>query len=482
MTYKADFLIVFFGRLCVAVIALLSLRLVTTYLSPADFGQLSILISIQVFCGLFLVNPAGQYINIHTHQWWSDHTLFQRLKRYRIYIYIVSATGSVITYLLAHYYEIDPWLGGGAIFFIILFGTWNSTLLPMLNMLGFRGASITLTISSAALGLVASILLVRNDGGATGWFIGQSIGLALGAMLAIIFFKKHAPPIKDDHRKIKLISNSKIISYCFPLAVATGFMWCQLSGYRFIVDHYWGITALGFLSAGLLIPAQISGLFESLVMQFLYPYFYSKVSGEYSQEGLRSSMSDLLNVVFPIYIVFSGSVIIAAPYLTALLLGPQYQDQSYFFVVGVLVELFRMLANILGNAAHVRRESALLTIPYGLGAAATLGAFIFMGTRNVQINLAVLSMIASGALMFFIMYRVVAKEVKFCIKFSGMFISTLFLIATLMATNLMPAPEGLGHSIGMIFLIGAIVLTGIYLFLRSNDDLKRLLNTQLRSS
>ncbi len=88
------------GRLAAALMALISIRAVTTFLTPEQYGELALLIAVQTFCGLFLINPIGQHINLHTHAWWDDGTLMARLKSYRRYIFVVSFVGAAVDFFM----------------------------------------------------------------------------------------------------------------------------------------------------------------------------------------------------------------------------------------------------------------------------------------------------------------------------------------------------------------------------------------------
>ena len=87
--FKRDFILLASGRFAAALMALVAIRVVTTYLTPAQYGELALLLTVQMFCGLFLINPVGQHINFHTHAWWDDGTLMVRLGAYQRYILVV---------------------------------------------------------------------------------------------------------------------------------------------------------------------------------------------------------------------------------------------------------------------------------------------------------------------------------------------------------------------------------------------------------
>ena len=91
-----DFLVIVGGRVLTAIVTLIGIRWVTILLSVEQYGFLNLLISFQVFCGLFLVNPVGQHINRHTHQWLDEGSMLSRLVIYRRYIVLVGLIGMLV--------------------------------------------------------------------------------------------------------------------------------------------------------------------------------------------------------------------------------------------------------------------------------------------------------------------------------------------------------------------------------------------------
>ena len=216
------------GRLAASLTALISIRAVTTFLTLEQYGELALLIAVQTFCGLFLINPIGQHINLHTHAWWDDGTLMARLKLYRRYIIIVSFIGAFVVFAMGKQHSLEKiiWTSA-AMFAVVIAGTWNATLIPMLNMLGFRSASVLWSILTVMISLACSISFVSWLPSATAWFAGQAIGMGVGTLGAKYILQKYASRTKISKDSTFLIDRHTVLSYCLPLALATGFMWLQ---------------------------------------------------------------------------------------------------------------------------------------------------------------------------------------------------------------------------------------------------------------
>lgn len=469
------------GRLAAALMALITIRAVTTFLTPEQYGELALLIAVQMFCGLFLVNPVGQHINLHTHAWWDDGTLMARLKSYRHYVLAVSLVGGTVALCMGKQYSIEQFFWTAvAVFSMVAAGTWNATLIPMLNMLGFRAASVLWSIITVAIGLASSILLVVWSPSATAWFAGQAIGMAVGALGARYVLRSHAVRSKHSLVKLHLLNRRTVLTYCLPLAVATGFMWLQLSGYRFVIESYWGLARLGFLAVGLQLAGQVWALAESLAMQFLYPLFYRRVSAHQKLDEVELAFSDLLNTLVPVYFVLTGLLILSAPYLLKVLVAPQFQDAITFVMLGAGIELCRVLGNLLSNAAHVRRKTKSLALPYAAGSTTALALIYFAGAWQMEISWAGAALMVGAIAMLIVMWFGMRRQVRFTLDFERWIWSAAVMLAMAALVVWMPNVSGLGAAIAMLMLVATPAGVAVMALLWKNPATIRLLNVQLR--
>lgn len=471
------------GRLATALMSLVTIRAVTTYLTPEQYGELVLLIAVQMFCGLFLINPVGQHINLHTHAWWDDGTLMARLKPYRRYVLAVSFAGGLVVLSIGKHHSAEQLIWTAmAMFAMVVAGTWNATLIPMLNMLGFRAASVLWSIVTVVIGLASSILLVMWLPSAIAWFAGQAIGMGVGALGAKYILRQHLMQSKPSHGILPLLDRHTVMTYCLPLALATGLMWLQLSGYRFVIESYWGLAQLGFLAIGLQLAGQIFSLAESLAMQFLYPLFYRRVSAHENLAEVELAFSDLLNTLVPLYFVLTGLLILIAPYLLKVLVAPQFQNAITFVMLGAGIELCRVLGNLLSNAAHIRRKTKSLALPYAIGSFTSLVFIYFAGVRQMEIVWAGIALMLGSIAMFMVMLISMYQQVRFSLDVGRCFIGAAMMFAMAMLVIWAPRVYGLGAAIGMMMLAAAPAGIVVLAMMWRNPATLRLLNVQLRNN
>lgn len=468
------------GRLVTALIGIATIRVATTFLTPAQYGELALLIAVQVFCGLFLVNPVGQHINRHTHQWWDDGTLLHRLASYGRYILGVAIFGAIAVFAFVVQPSFEQTVFSAlAMLLMVNATTWNATSIPMLNMLGFRASSVVWAVVTVVVALFASFVLVSWMPTSTAWFFGQAVGMTVGALGAWRSLCQHTHHVASSVGVFPLLDRAVIVSYCLPLAVATGFMWLQLSGYRFVVRAYWGVELLGYAAVGLLLAGQIWSLVETMSQQFLYPLFYRRIN-QASIQVSQTAMSDLLNFMGPLYLVLAGATFLGAPYILKLLAAPQYADAEIFVRFGVGIECCRVLGNLLGQAAQVTKKTQSLALPYAVGAAITIGLMLLVGEHSAGIIWVGLVLLAAAMVTLFIMGIAMYRQIPFTLDARRWLWGLAIMAVLCLPAWWLTRPKNWGETIGMLLVIGFISGSIMLRLMYKNAALQRLLAVKLR--
>lgn len=490
---QTDFAWVLSGRVVAAIITIVSLRVMTYLLEPEDYGIYALLIAFQGFCGLFLINPIGQYINRHTHQWWDDNTLVARLAKYNIYVFSASI---FITFIVFFWWWYQPdnsnqlasgILAAFSVGLIVYFGTWNGTTVYILNMIGARNVSVGCLTLTSVTGLSFSTILTYHFNSSIAWIFGQALGMFLGSAFASYALSKrnnlkNSFSLKSSN-KIQLIERSAILKYCMPLALATGLMWLQNTGYRFWVDGVWGVKELGLLVLGLSISAQLWSILESLAMQYLNPYFFRHISLSNSDKNSANVMSDLVNVMWPLYALFVGFNILFAPQIVYVLTDDQYHGAVQFVVIGAIIEFLRCTANLWSYVAQIKINSINFIPPYLVGALIVWGSTYLISQLSADINGFTYVLILSGATTCFLMIIKMQKILPVTIdKFKWIY-SLLVLAIYIVVSKLnliVPNSEFFTSLLQLIF--GILVTSGLMIvFLWRNPTLSRLTSITLHS-
>jgi O-antigen/teichoic acid export membrane protein len=473
-----EFVLISFGRAITAVVGLVAIRVMTTYLPVEQYGHLALLTAIQTFCGLFLVNPIGQYINLNTHAWFDEKSLLARLQAYRMYLLLVSIVAGITVFFTMRNSVDQIQLTILVLFFLVMAVNWNNTLIPLLNMLGGRSESVIWSIVTVIFGLIASVALVLWRPTAESWLAGQVLGMSIGLLGAR--YVLHKQLFKEPRNaKVSLIDRKTIFTYCLPLAVATGFMWLSQSGYRFVIEHFWGLAQLSFFVVGFQVAAAMWSIVEAVAMQFLYPYFFRRVTNEIDATSLELAYSDLMNCLMPVYIVLTGALIICAPYLLKLLVADRYQSALEFLMLGAIVELCRVLANVMSNAAHVKRKTEMLTPAYAMGAIFVIGGAILVGLIDQDLIWVAYTMVGGSIMMLLVMGLSMYFQIRFALDLKRWSLALTLFVLMISLSSRTPEHPSFWESVAGLVKMILPVIGMLILLLYRNPALERLINVKL---
>lgn len=489
---SSSVLVLLIGRVVTVLIAVINLRVMTSFLDPSQYGLWSIFISFQTFATLFLINPVDQHVYMNTHKWSDEGKLKGYLRKYNIYIAIVSLVVSITAFFWFKYSLLDKDANSIKLLFMsiiigffVYLGTWNAALTFMLNMLGSRIHSVKWVMITALLGLLFSSAITYKYPYAFSWLIGQTLAFGFGALGAWIYYKKKSlsDEILLDDEVVKFsefLSFKVVVVFCFPLAAATGFMWVQTTGYRFLIGEYWGMAELGMLAVGLGVSAQLTGIVENLATQLIYPYFVRRVTNS-SELEVNSALSDLMNVLAPVYSLWAGFNVICAKTVLMLLTDDRYHSAVSFLIIGALIEYLRSTTNLWTNTARAQLRTKGLIIPYAFGAIViVLGTFYVL---NYKLSLMMFTFVLTFASMVtcLIMIFSMQKLAKLALDKIRISIALIIMIFSFyIATYRLSVPTETFSKFLLIIVVGIIFTFITMLFTWKNHALQRLLNAKLK--
>lgn len=484
LNVSRDFLLLMAGRGAQVLLSLISLRIATTLLSVEQFGIFALLNGFRAFFGLLFINPVGQHINRHTHEWFDDGSLRARLYRYNIYISLVAISAIIIVAIWAFLRETltfeSGWLAALAMGLAVYLGTWNGTLISMLNMVGFRGLSVGFEILTAFIILVGSVFLVLENDSGVHWFAGAVFGLGIVSVMVWQTLKRKLPYSAEVPKTVELLDRDTIYSYCFPLATATGCMWLLNSGYRYPVESGWGSAALGFMAVGLGIASQMWSIFETLAMQFLFPHFYKAISvGNHAEQ--KQAYTDLINTLIPLYLIFLGFTLTTGGWALALLTNVKFHDAYPYVFFGAIIEYCRVMAGLLSQAAQVTKLTSYNIIPYAFAGAFATIACVVVDILNAPLMMVAAALVIAGVILVISMAWQMNKVIPILIDWGNLGFAGIVAIGLLSAAIIIGiGPKPIIKSFMALGLIGILSISAALIYLRECAAYQALISFRLR--
>jgi O-antigen/teichoic acid export membrane protein len=383
--------IVVFGRATQFLLALVMMRVATEFLPPQEIGRMSLIMTSTTFFALFLINPVGMFINRRLHTWNDNGRVQIYLKYYWTYLLFISAFAG---FCLIFIYNLELINYQTSLFWLLvlvcgslLFNTINQTVIPSLNLLGFREWFIFLTLCTVIVSFISALIMVVSiQAQAEFWLLGLLVGQTILSIIGIkIFFSKlkfnsninNSKPLQNKLTKDNILT---LYRFAWPVAISVGLGWVQCQGYRFMLDNMLGLQSLGLFVAGYGISLGIIVAFESIFTTYFQPEFYKKISGS-NRDVQSQAWTDYANTIFPSLLLLLFFIIALAPELTRILLAEKYHSAVQFVIWGALAEVIRVLIGVYILGAHAIMNTRLLIAPNAVGAIFTIGLILVMVPR-----------------------------------------------------------------------------------------------------
>lgn len=437
-------LIIVIGRFFQIILAFLTVKLATTLLTPAAYGQMSQLVALTSGFTLVLVNPVGMFINRRLHTWELQGKVPQYFMRYGLYLLLICFFSAFFISVVNYF---SPIIDGMHVIWIIIivclslfFNTANQTFIPSLNLLDFRNWFVVLTLATLIASLILSVFICYILAAAPEyWQLGQVLGQAiLGIVAGIIFFRLLKPAVVQPHSSHTSSGLVTLITFAWPLAFSVGLTWLQSQSYRFTVSNEVGLTALGLFVAGYGISAAIIASFESVLTTYFLPKFYRQIASNDNQQQIQA-WQQYAEAVLPALLLTSAFIIGFAHELTQILLGSKFQAAWSFVIWGAFAEAGRVIVATYAFIAHARMKTYSLLLPNLIGAVSAL-ILLKLLTPLFNIEGVGIALTGASAVVILAMHIILRKQLPITLPWQALAKALLYIVgimALLLLANLL---------------------------------------------
>lgn len=372
------FVLILIGRLAQFLLTLATMRVATTLLTPGEIGRMSLVMATTVFFAALLVNPVGMFVNRRLHSWQASGHAWYYLNCYWGYLVIVAVMAAISVTVVNESGTIGFQMAIVWLLVLVcgslLFNTANQTVIPSLNLLGYSGWFVSLTVATVAAGLACATLLAwllapTAEYWLSGLLLGQIALAVIGGL--VLYARLKESGITSSPPSIQLGQLSGLYGYAWPISIAIALSWAQYQGYRYIMEDALGVAQLGLFVSGYWIGLGLIAGIESVLAAYFQPRFYRDVS---TNDPVRHTKAweQYATAVTPALLLTMIAVVALAPELTKILLGPAFQAASVYVTWGALAETARVLTGTYSLFAHARMQTRRLLLPHLSGAALSI--------------------------------------------------------------------------------------------------------------
>lgn len=468
--------LLFFGRAVQVLIAVLTIRLLTELLPEQEIGAQYLVNSVLMWFSLVLINPIGMFTNRHIHEWKESGELYHYLKQVNVYFAIIAATSVPIVFVVRNYFNIGIYVPNADLLLFVMcyvyFATWFTFLISYFNLFDLQKIFVCLNVSAQLLGLLFAFAATRLfQPTAIHWMAGMLLGQILALLIALFLFLKEFP--RAQFAKVSVgagLFSKYTFSFCFPVAVATLFMWFMNQGYRLMIERNMGVEVLASLGIGLGLAMSLSSVVESITTQYLYPKYYAGLAKS-DLDSRRQAWKLLNQNAMIVYIPFCLLTVSVSFLMVRVLVARHFDHVVPYVMFGAFIELLRQLSNIAYIVAHAEKKTKFTVLPYFAGAcvlAVMFAVLVYQSALEITNVLAslILASVVTYLFNLLVVRKLIQAKLDFKVALQSIVVSLPLLLPIFFISN--------DSSLPVLFLTAAAssswCLGSIYLL---NKKLKR---------
>lgn len=277
---RGEMLPLLFGRVAMGLAAFVSVRILTSVMSPELYGRYALTVGYLGFVAALLVNPIAQAMNRFLHE--AARAGAMRLflvqgLRSTTRMSLLGALGLPI--FVALYLREDEalWLNGALIALILVGANLRDRQLGLFNNFRWRGRYVTLASLDAwmkTLAIAASILWLGPS--LSSALMGMAFGtwlLALAGLPWLVELSRQRPP-EDEPPAPLAFEPAKVTQYALPLFGVNLLSWLVATSDRYVIAGVLGDADLGRFVASAQVaqaaPIVLAGVFFPMFTPILF--------------------------------------------------------------------------------------------------------------------------------------------------------------------------------------------------------------------
>jgi O-antigen/teichoic acid export membrane protein len=325
-------------------VAFLLVRLISVYLAPKQFAELTLFIALSQGVTWLFISPIQNYILVSCSYASKEGSLLSLLKFEIVYSLLVAGISYwIIVQILGEGYEFLNQKYSFILFICATFITVNlQTVHPLINILGEKKAYAKFVIVLSILNVALPVLAINIFGGSFfAWLFGTLFSQLVVFFISIIFLFRRGYIRLGKTNSMKPIALKDMFSFSLPLVFALGFQWYLSQGYRLHIDDFITISELGIFLMGFTFGARFFNAIEKVFSTVFLPDLYNRSAGVTIFEAWRKySFKMILLLVCNLLFL-----LVFIEWIFLFLIEESYKESIRFLQAGVLFDFLRCSLN-----------------------------------------------------------------------------------------------------------------------------------------
>ncbi|HJT22188.1 MAG TPA: oligosaccharide flippase family protein [Nitrospira sp.] len=397
------FILLAMGRGFQVLAGLVTIKVVTTILSPGELGTVNQVMSLAVFGASVVLTPVATYIWRGFFEWLDADTLRERLRSYLLFVSLVSMAFGLGVWTIQDQTSFVSGIGAVWVGFLValyVFGFSTHTMAASgLNLLGHRLLYVSFGNIAVWGGLVLAVYLSRAGIGPETWLLGIYGGFLL-ASTSYLFLYRYASSSRYcgldlGARETISFDQWKMFMFAWPQVISNGLWWVQSQSYRFILNWIDNIASVGLFAMGYMICSVPIQTFETLFNEYYSPTLYRALKAQ-DAAGIARAWEAYARAYLPAVILFGSFMAGNAAFLAKLLLGEQFQSVAPILIWPALTETMRASLSSLHTLGVAKVDMTISLPPVIAGALAAPILVLILATHDALLGTAI-ALLGAGA-------------------------------------------------------------------------------------
>ncbi len=416
-----------FAQISTLIGSFIGIRLITELLSPSQYGELALGMTVSTFMQAIAFGPLGNgafrfFSSANEEGFESTKSYFAAL--YRLVFYIIcllTLLGIIVTIIFGVFGSLDKFALGFAAFFFGLFLGLNNLINSIHNAARNR-TIVALHQTLATIGRISlsTLIIICFGASSSRAMLGYALAMIF-VFLSQMYFLKRSLVKKFNSKNLRKIEHSawisKLTSYSWPFATWALLGWGRSASERWALDFFTSTRDVGIYSALYQVGYVPISLFFNMWLSFVNPVIFKRAGDGQNTSRLRKIYHDCwkltcLGFVLVLFLTFFSSIF--HEFIFLILLPESYNGYSYLLPAVVFAGGILSINHHITTAIHSHNKTGALIIPTNLlhfiGLTLNLIGAGYFGAKGLVYSLifySILSLLTS-----IILSRITYKELK----------------------------------------------------------------------
>ena len=417
-----------FAQISTLIGSFIGIRLITELLSPTQYGELALGMTVSTFMQAIAFGPLGNgafrfFSSAKEEGFESTKSYFAALCRLAFYIIcLLTFLAIIVTLVFGVFGSLDSFALGFTAFFFGLFLGLNNLINSIQNAARNR-TIVALHQTFATFGRISlSTLLIICFGASSSRAM---LGYALATIFVFLsqnYFLKRSLMKKFNSKNLRTIEQSewisKLTSYSWPFATWALLGWGRSASERWALDFFTSTKDVGIYSALYQVGYVPISLFFNMWLSFVNPVIYQRAGDGRNISRLRKIYHDCWKLTclgFILVLFMTGFTSIFHKFIFLILLPESYNTYSYLLPAVVFAGGILSINHHITTAIHSHNKTSTLIIPTNLlhfiGLSLNILGACYFGAEGLVFSLTLYSILS--LLTSIILSRITYRELKF---------------------------------------------------------------------